>query len=405
MSASGTYNLFSSIKTLLRKYSGAGWRCGFVVGLMLCLMGIQTAKAQNFKRSDKQMVSGGLVQVADSLPQSNIIGVEVNMNSDSLGRALKLSAKEAQHLRDSISRIERKKERAKEAGRLDADGNIIPREPWFSDSMSLSRVCITGAVLPGFGQIYNKQYWKLPILYSTLGASMGLAIHQNSVYKPLKREYDALLKSNGMTRTEELNAVQSKMIVSNTKRQLLWGAAAASYIYFLGDAAVKYSTNEVSDVKKATTLSFICPGAGQVYNKSYWKVPIVIGGMVSMGYVIDWNTRGFKRYKLAYDLRNDFDQNPSNYPDGVSKDEFNGRYTASYLKNLRDAYRRNRDLSIIITAAVYAFQVVDAHVDAHLKDFDVSDNLTVSLEPMFDYQYLPVHGSNPVYGLNLNISF
>ena len=56
-------------------------------------------------------------------------------------------------------------------------------------------------------------------------------------------------------------------------------------------------------------------------------------------------------------------------------------------------------------AAVYAFQVVDAHVDAHLKDFDVSDNLTVSLEPMFDYQYLPVHGSNPVYGLNLNISF
>ena len=159
MSASGTYNLFSSIKTLLRKYSGAGWRCGFVVGLMLCLMGIQTAKAQNFKRSDKQMVSGGLVQVADSLPQSNIIGVEVKMNSDSLSRALKLSAKEAQHLRDSISRIERKKERAKEAGRLDADGNIIPREPWFSDSMSLSRVCITGAVLPGFGQIYNKQYW------------------------------------------------------------------------------------------------------------------------------------------------------------------------------------------------------------------------------------------------------
>ena len=393
------------VKALLRNICGVEWRCVVVVGLLLCLAGVQKAEAQNFKRSDKQMVSGGLAQVTDSLSQSNIIGVEVKMNSDSLSRALKLSAKEAQHLRDSISRIERKKERAREAGRLDADGNIIPREPWFSDSMSLSKVCLTSAILPGFGQIYNKQYWKLPILYTTLGASMGLAIHQNSVYKPLKREYDALLKSNGMTRTEELNAVQSKMIVSNTKRQLLWGAAAASYIYFLGDAAVKYSTNEVSDVKKATTLSFICPGAGQVYNKSYWKVPIVIGGMVSMGYVIDWNTRGFKRYKSAYDLRNDFDQNPGNYPDGVSKDEFNGRYSASYLKNLRDAYRRNRDLSIIITAAVYAFQVVDAHVDAHLKDFDVSDNLTVSLEPMFDYQYLPIHGSNPVYGLNLNISF
>ena len=397
--------MLNAAKALLRNICGAQWHCVVVVGLLLCLMGIQTVKAQNFKRSDKQMVSGGLAQVADSLSQSNIIGVEVKINSDSISRALKLSAKEAQHLRDSISRIERKKERAREAGRLDADGNIIPREPWFSDSMSLSKVCLTSAILPGFGQIYNKQYWKLPILYTTLGASMGLAIHQNSVYKPLKREYDALLMRDGMSRTEELNAVQRKMIVSNTKRQLLWGAAAASYIYFLGDAAVKYSTNEVSDVKKATTLSFICPGAGQVYNKSYWKVPIVIGGMVSMGYVIDWNTRGFKRYKSAYDLRNDFDQNPGNYPDGVSKDEFNGRYSASYLKNLRDAYRRNRDLSIIITAAVYAFQVVDAHVDAHLKDFDVSDNLTVSLEPMFDYQYLPIHGSNPVYGLNLNISF
>ena len=405
MSANNTYNMLNAAKALLRNICGAQWHCVVVVGLLLCLMGAQKAQAQNFKRSDKQMVSGGLAQVADSLSQSNIIGVEVKINSDSISRALKLSAKEAQHLRDSISRIERKKERAREAGRLDADGNIIPREPWFSDSMSLSKVCITSAVLPGFGQIYNKQYWKLPILYTTLGASMGLAIHQNSVYKPLKREYDALLMRDGMSCTEELNAVQSKMIVSNTKRQLLWGAAAASYIYFLGDAAVKYSTNEVSDVKKATTLSFICPGAGQIYNQSYWKVPIVIGGMVSMGYVIDWNTRGFKRYKSAYDLRNDFDQNPGNYPDGVSKDEFNGRYSASYLKNLRDAYRRNRDLSIIITAAVYAFQVVDAHVDAHLKDFDVSDNLTVSLEPMFDYQYLPIHGSNPVYGLNLNISF
>ena len=110
------------------------------------------------------------------------MGVQITSDADSLSRALKLSAKQAQRMRDSISRVERKRERAKEAGRLDANGNILPREPWFSDSMSLSRVCLTGAVLPGFGQIYNKQYWKLPILYSTLGASIGLAVHQNGVY-------------------------------------------------------------------------------------------------------------------------------------------------------------------------------------------------------------------------------
>lgn len=404
MSLNNTYNIEQILRCLLRTRCGGVWRCVVVAAMLLCVVGVGRTEAQNFKRGEKQLISGGVVQQTDSLSKGGVVGVQIGGDADSLSRALKLSAKQAQHIRDSISRIERKKARAEQAGRLDANGNIMPREPWFSDSMSLSKVCLTGAVLPGFGQIYNKQYWKLPILYSTLGASLGFAIHQNSVYKPLRREYDAMLL-NGMSRTEELNALQSKMIASNTKRQLYWGAAVASYIYFLGDAAVKYSTNDVSDVKKATTLSFICPGAGQVYNKSYWKVPIVIGGMVSMGYVIDWNTRGFKRYKKAYELRADYDANPGNYPDGVSKDEFNGRYSATYLKNLRDAYRRNRDLSIILTAAVYAFQVVDAHVDAHLKDFDVSDDLTVSIEPVFDYQYLPMYGANPVYGLNLNISF
>jgi hypothetical protein len=62
-------------------------------------------------------------------------------------------------------------------------------------------------------------------------------------------------------------------------------------------------------------------------------------------------------------------------------------------------------LSILLTAAVYIFQAVDAHVDAHLKDFDVSDNLTVDLEPMVDYQYNYATGNNAVFGFNLNLTF
>ena len=124
-----------------------------------------------------------------------------------------------------------------------------------------------------------------------------------------------------------------------------------------------------------------------------------------MIYVIDWNNRGFNRFKTAYALRADFDQNPDKYPDGVSKDEFRGRYSATFLKNLRDSYRRNRDLSILITAGVYVFQAIDAHVDAHLKDFDISDNLTVDVDPMFDYQYNEFNKANPVFGFNLNFTF
>ena len=263
---------------------------------------------------------------------------------------------------------------------------------------------IASAILPGYGQIYNKQYWKLPILYGTLGTSIGLAAHFGNRHKPLKRELEAMFE-NGMSRTEEMNLLQRQKIRENTKKQIFMGTALASYIYFLGDAAMNYATNDVSDVKKATTLSLIFPGAGQAFNKSYWKVPIVLGGMASMIYVIDWNNRGFNRFKTAYALRADFDEHPENYPGGVSKDEFQGRYSATFLKNLRDSYRRNRDLSILLTAGVYIFQAVDAHVDAHLKDFDISDDLTVDLDPMFDYQYTQIDKANPVFGVNLNLKF
>lgn len=381
--------------TGLRKVSSA-W-CVLMLTIALSLIS-HSAEAQSMKRGDKQIVQSGIIQRNDSLL----------MRQDSLdnlsAEIIKQQRKEAKNLADSLARIARRKARAEELGRLDQYGNIIPREPLFSDSSSLSKVCLTAAILPGYGQIYNKQYWKLPILYGTLGASIGLAIDQGGKYRTYKRQYEELTLK-GLSRTEEMNLVQRDMIRHNTKRQLFMAAAAASYIYFLGDAALNYATNNVSNVKKATTLSLICPGAGQIYNKSYWRAPIVVGGLASMVYVIDWNNRGFQRFKTAYSLRADFEQNPDKYPEGVSPDEFKGRYSASYLKNLRDSYRRNRDLSLLLTAGVYIFQAVDAHVDAHLKDFDISDELSVELHPIFDYQHTQINGSHPVFGVNLNITF
>ncbi len=384
-------------------------RAAMVLSLLLAAVPVS---AQMLKRGNKQVVSGGVLRKddaavvrPDSIARSGADSVITEL-ADSTAEAAGIDSVARATVIDAVTEnVENGPDGKRHRKiRLDKDGNEKIRQPLFSDSSSLAKVCWTSALLPGYGQIYNKQYWKLPVLYSTLGASIGLAIHEGNKYRPLKRQYD-IMTDESMSRTEELNALQSRMIRTNTKRQIFWVTAAASYIYFLGDAAVNYSTNEVSSVKKATTLSIICPGAGQIYNKSYWKVPIVIGGMASMVYVIDWNNRGFRRFKKAYALRADFDANPGNYPDGVSHDEFGGRYSATYLKNLRDAYRRNRDLSIILTAAVYAFQAIDAHVDAHLKDFDVSDDLTVDLQPMFDCQYSQVNGTYPVFGFNLNIKF
>jgi len=299
---------------------------------------------------------------------------------------------------------------------------VEKRRNWFmSDSMSLSRVCWMSVPIPGYGQIYNKQYWKLPILYGTFGTSLALFLHENNKFKPLKRRFDEIT-SQDMSRTEELDAVQSAMIRHNTRRQLYLIATVGSYIYFIGDAAVNYATNDVSSVKKATTLATICPAAGQIYNKSYWKVPIVLGGFASMIYVIDWNNRGYQRFKKAYRLRYEYDQQLAAYaqwekdhqidPDlpapvkpTQSTDEFRGRYTAEFLKNLKNNYRRNRDLSIIATAGIYILQIVDAHVDAHLKDFDVSDDLSMRIEPAVDYAFIAGTGVRPVVGFNFMLNF
>lgn len=279
------------------------------------------------------------------------------------------------------------------------------RERFFADSMSLSKMAWSAAMLPGFGQIYNNQAWKLPILYGTLAAGISLFIHENKTYQPLKKEYDSIIFANSTERTEELNALQGEMIRSNTRRQLYLGTTIASYIYFLGDAAVNYKTNEVSGVKRATTLATICPGAGQIYNKSYWKVPFVIGGFATMIYVVDWNTRGYKRFKTAYNQIIAYEADPDSYPNG-SPDEFNGRYSSSYMKSIRDSYRRNRDLSIIALAGIYIFQIVDAHVDAHFKDYDVSDNLAMSIDPMVNYAYSPtLQSDRAIYGFNVGFTF
>ena len=283
--------------------------------------------------------------------------------------------------------------------RLNKNGEV--RTPFISDSMGLSKVCWLSLPLPGFGQIYNKQYWKLGVLYPVVGASVGMFFYENKQYKPLKAQYDQYLVDNGYMRTPELDALQSKMIKHNTMRQIYAGLAIVSYLYFIGDAAINYSTTEISHVKRATTLSTIFPGAGQIYNKSYWRVPIVLGGMASTIYTIDWNNRGYQRFKTAYNLRVDYDKNPDKYPGGAA-DEFRGAYSATFLKNLKDSYRRNRDLCIILTAGVYLLQILDAHVDAHLQDYDISDDLTMNIEPYFDYTTV---GTQPVYGLNMSVKF
>lgn len=151
------------------------------------------------------------------------------------------------------------------------------------------------------------------------------------------------------------------------------------------------------DANKAVWLGVIFPGAGQIYNKSYWKLPIVYGAFMGCGYAINWTSNRHSNYKTAYlDLYNDIQagtvsEDPSKsyiavIPDGYNLERVGGQDRwMNTLKNQQNIYRRYRDYSILATVIVYALSLVDAYVDAQLFDYDISPDLTLNVEPQIYY--------------------
>lgn len=337
----------------------------------------------------EQLVDSLFEVVADSLPE--LADAEDQISTDSLATDSLVVEGDLIVDFDTVGAGLTAKELRQLARR---DTTVVRYSSIFRDSIPLSRMCWISMGVPGFGQLYNQQYWKIPIAYATLGASITGAVIQNKHYKTYKTQYDAMMLRNASR--SELDPVQTQMIKYNTSRQLMFAAVAASYIYFICDGAVNYP-GTTSNVKKATTLSTILPGAGQFYNKSYWKVPIVIGGFASLAYVIDFNSRGYNRFKLAYDLLTDGDDS--------TVDEFGGAYSSDFLSNYKTSYRRNRDLAIIITAGFYILNIIDAYVDAQFKQYDISDDLAMDILPMMTNLYTVQTGSTNMYGMSLNFKF
>ncbi len=154
------------------------------------------------------------------------------------------------------------------------------------------------------------------------------------------------------------------------------------------------SDSTFHDPTVATVRSAILPGLGQVYNEKYWKVPIVYGGLGASVYFIVRNGRRYRDYRSALVAR----------ANGKS-DPYQGIYNEQQLTVLKKTYRRWRDLSYMSFLAVYLLQVVDANVDAHLHDFDVSDDLSLRMEPWTNGPPLPSDPMKGGVGLSLRIGF
>jgi len=141
----------------------------------------------------------------------------------------------------------------------------------------------------------------------------------------------------------------------------------------------------VHSPRKATIYSAVLPGLGQIYNRKYWKVPIVYGGFVTLGYFINFNNELYVKYKQAYSDIIDTDPNTNSFKDlGINPALYGPAKITQFTETLRrakDGSRRNRDLVVIGTAVFYALNIIDASVDAHFFNFDISEDLTINWVP------------------------
>lgn len=134
------------------------------------------------------------------------------------------------------------------------------------------------------------------------------------------------------------------------------------------------------DPRKAILFAAVLPGMGQIYNKKYWKLPLVYGGFVGFGYGVNFYQTGYTKLKSGlFELLE---------TDATTVNVLGYDFSEDQLRRLIDRYRRQRDFFIILTAGMYLLQMVDAHVDAHLKEFDLNPNLQVSILPTVNYDML-----------------
>ena len=198
----------------------------------------------------------------------------------------------------------------------------------------------------GSQQIYHKDYWKLPIIYGGLGATVGLGIHYRRNFNETGNEHSRNLST------------------------AMFIGAGAIYWATLMDGVIRYpSGGRHPHPGKATLYSLLLPGLGQAYNGEYWKIPIYWGGLVASFHYYNLNNTNYLRYKRIYNEATD--------PESTTKPPISADAALYY----RDVFRRWRDYSIVAIIGVYLLQIIDANVFAYMQDFDVSDDLSMHIAP------------------------
>lgn len=159
---------------------------------------------------------------------------------------------------------------------------------------------------------------------------------------------------------------------------------------------------------KATWLALVIPGGGQIYNRKYWKLPIIYGGFAGCAYALTWNNKMYKDYMQAYkdaalgnwEANSIHDLLPPGYLARTPKTQI-----TETLRKRKDTYRRYRDLSIFAFIGVYLISVIDAYVDAELSNFDITPDLSMRVEPAVINSQYSIGSSNKSVGVQCSFRF
>ena len=234
--------------------------------------------------------------------------------------------------------------------------------------LKIGTMAAGSAVFVGGCQIYNEQYWKLPVIYGAIGGGVGAGLVLNA-------------KGN-----------------SNAAAWCFAGAGVAYWAAMM-DGVINYGPVDYPHAGKATLYSILLPGLGQAYNHEYWKIPVYLGLMgFGIHYYSDCN-KNFNRFRNIY-LEATDKETPYTGPISAER--------ALYYKNV---YRRQRDYALLAIAACYLLQVIDANVFSYMHDFEVTDDLSMRVSPTViipDNQFAlsPSTGSpNAAFGLRMGFSF
>ena len=231
--------------------------------------------------------------------------------------------------------------------------------------ITVGTLALGSSVIIGGEQIYNRQYWKLPIVYTTIFGSLGAGIYFNT-----KGEHDIA-------------------------KYCFIGSGLAYWATHM-DGVVSYKTDKYPLPGKATMYSLLLPGLGQAYNGEYWKIPIYLGGLGTAYYFYNSNSINYERYRRIYKEAS-----------GSNAETYTGPISAETALYYRNVFRRYRDYSILAMALVYVLQIIDANVFSYMHDFEIVDDMaSVSVNPTVMAPEMSLAmAPSPAVGLSVGIRF